>query len=55
MFTSVFWRELFRLAGVSLRLSTVFHPQMDGQSEVTNRIIDVYLYCLAGDHPKSWL
>ena len=23
--------------------------------EVTNQIIGVYLRCLAGDHPKSWL
>lgn len=28
---------------------------MDGQSEVTDRILGVYLRCLAGDRPKSWL
>jgi hypothetical protein len=28
---------------------------MDGQSEVTNRILGVYLRCLAGDRPRSWL
>jgi hypothetical protein len=28
---------------------------MDGQSEVTNRIIVVYLRYLAGDRPRSWL
>jgi hypothetical protein len=55
VFTSKFWTELFDLAGVELRRSTAFHPQTDGQSEVTNRIIDVYLRCLAGDRPKSWL
>lgn len=55
VFTSAFWAELFRLAGVSLRLSTAFHPQTDGQSKVTNRILSVYLRCLMGDRPKSWL
>jgi hypothetical protein len=55
VFTSAFWAELFRLTGVKLCQSTAFHPQTDGQSEVTNGIIGVYLRCLAGDCPKSWL
>jgi hypothetical protein len=55
VFTSAFWTELFALAGVQLRRSTAFHPQTDGQSDVTNRILGVYLRCLVGDRPKSWL
>ena len=55
VFTSSFWSELFKLAGIKLRLSSAFHPQTDGQSEVTNRVLGVYLRCLAGDRPKQWL
>jgi transposase InsO family protein len=55
VFTSSFWTELFRLAGVKLQMSSAFHPQSDGQSEVVNRVIVMYLRCLAGDRPKSWL
>jgi len=55
VFTSNFWSELFRLAGVKLHMSSAFHPQTDGQSEVTNRTIVMYLRCLAGDRPRSWL
>src|SRR5260370_35706704 len=29
-FTSLFWTELHQLLGVKLKLSTSFHPQMDG-------------------------
>jgi hypothetical protein len=55
VFTSSFWFELFHLAGVKLHMSSAFHLQTDGQSEVTNRVIVMYLCCLAGDCPKSWL
>jgi hypothetical protein len=53
VFTSTVWREIFRLCGMTLCTSSSFRPQMDGQSEVTNRIITVYLRYLANDHPKS--
>jgi transposase InsO family protein len=55
VFTSNIWRELFKLAGVTLRLSTAFHPQMDGQSEAVNKSIAMYLRCITGDRPRSWL
>jgi hypothetical protein len=55
IFTSAVWRELFHLCGTMLRTSSVFHPQPDGQSEVTNRIIMVYLRCLVGNRLKTWL
>ena len=55
VFTSTLWSELFTLAGVKLRLSSAFRPQTDGQSEVANRVLGVYLRCLAGDRPRSWL
>jgi len=55
VFTSEFWRELFRLAGVKLQMTSAFHPQSDGQSEATNKIIAMYLKCLTGDRPRQWL
>jgi transposase InsO family protein len=55
IFTSRFWTELFKLAGVKLHLSSAFHPQSDGKSEATNKIIIMYLRCLIGDRPRQWL
>jgi hypothetical protein len=49
IFTSNLWTELFCLAGTKLCTSSAFHPQTDGQFEVTNKIITVYLRCLAGN------
>jgi hypothetical protein len=43
VFTGNVWRDLFRMAGVTLRMSTAFHPQTDGQSEVVNKVIAMYL------------
>ncbi len=35
-FVSKFWRRLFELLGVKMKLSSNFHPQMDGQMEHVN-------------------
>jgi len=53
--TGHFWRDLFRLAGVKLHMSSAFHPQTDSQSEVVNKIITMYLRCTTGDRPRDWV
>jgi hypothetical protein len=39
VFTSMFWKELMRLMGTKLHMTSAFHPQSDGQTEAANYII----------------
>jgi len=55
VFTGHIWRDLFKMAGVKLHMSTAFHPQTDGQSEAANKAITMYLRCITGDSPRAWL
>jgi hypothetical protein len=52
-FTSAFWSELFRLQGTTLKLSTSYHPQSDGQTEIVNKAVENYLRCFTQDSPKN--
>ncbi|WVZ04461.1 hypothetical protein V8G54_025267 [Vigna mungo] len=55
VFTSSFWQHLLKLSGTTLNLSTAYHPQSDGQSEVVNKCLKMYLRCFTYETPKAWL
>lgn len=54
IFISTFWREFMRLSGIALCMTSAYHPQSDGQSEVVNRCLEQYLRCFASSRPHHW-
>ena len=44
-FVSRFWRNLFKILKVDIKLSSAFHPQTDGQTERVNQVLEQYLRC----------
>lgn len=53
-FLSAYWQQLYKLYGVQLKMSSAYHPQTDGQTEVANRIVATILrHYVAPDH-SDW-
>ncbi|WVY93545.1 hypothetical protein V8G54_032633 [Vigna mungo] len=54
IFISRFWSDLFKFSGTLLHMSSSYHPQMDGQTEVMNRTIEQYLRAFVHNKPNHW-
>lgn len=53
-FISTFWHELCRILGVKLKLSTAYHAQTDGQTEIINQHIVNRLRPFVNRHQDNW-
>jgi len=53
-FTAAFWREVNRMLGTKLLMSTSFHPQTDGVTERANRSINAVLRALIHPDQSDW-
>ncbi|GJX55571.1 putative reverse transcriptase domain-containing protein [Tanacetum coccineum] len=53
-FTSGFWRSLQNALRTNLRMSTTYHPETDGQSEITIQTLEDMLRACVIDFGGSW-
>jgi len=54
-FTAELMKELNRMLGIKTKLSMVFHPQTDGQTERMNQELEQYLWFFIENRQKDWL
>ena len=55
LFTSTFWKQLHRLIGTKLWLSSAYHPQSDGSTERANQTITQMLQQCIHPNQKDWV
>ena len=53
-FVSSFWAEICRILGIKIKLSTAYHPQTDGQTEIMNQYIDQRLRPFVNHYQDNW-
>jgi transposase InsO family protein len=53
-FTSRFWEKLHEAMDTKLNFSSAYHPQIDGQTERVNQILEDMLRACALKDEKSW-
>ena len=53
-FVSAFWDEFCRILGVQLKLSTAFHPETDGQTEIMNQYLAQRLRPFISYYQDDW-
>jgi transposase InsO family protein len=53
-FASRFAKEMARILGYQIKLSTAYRPQSDGQTERYNQTIETYLRIYCHNNPGDW-
>ena len=53
-FISGVWKEFCRILGIKQKLSSAFHPQTDGQTEIMNQYLQLRLRPFVNYYQDDW-
>ena len=53
-FSGEFWESLCKSLNIKRRMSTAYHPQIDGQTERTNQVLEGYLRNFVNYDQNDW-
>jgi hypothetical protein len=53
-FTAAFWQAFTQRLGIRFKMSTAYHPQTDGQTERTNRVVADTLRHYTMEYQSTW-
>jgi transposase InsO family protein len=53
-FIAKFWKRFCQALGITVKLSSAYHPQTNGQTERTNQILEQYLRCYCNYDQNNW-
>jgi len=53
-FTSGFWQRFMSLLNIKINLSSAFHPETDGSTEIINQVIEQYLRVFCNYQQDNW-
>lgn len=54
IFTSAFLQELFKMSDTDFRMSSIYHPHTDGQTDRVNKCLQTFVRCYVHAFPKQW-
>jgi hypothetical protein len=54
LFKSEFWKRLCKRLNINSLLSTTFHPEIDGQTEIVNATLETIFRCYVNYHQNNW-
>jgi hypothetical protein len=53
-FKGNFWKEFCKNTGISLNMSSSYHPQTDGQTKIVIKCLETYPRCFVTDKQNKW-
>ena len=53
-FTSNFWKATFKTIGTEFKMSTTFHPQIDGETKRVNHVLEDMVRTYVNEKQTNW-